>query len=92
MNGMKLMLTFGRSLLFAAWMRAQASQKPKPAAAAVKQEAAKKYSPTLGFNHIKDVSPIADEDAFMEELKVKKELPDNPLVNEKRAIHCSSIN
>ena len=69
--------------------RATAQSKPKPAPA--KQEAAKKDPPTIGFNHIKDVSPIADEDAFMEELRMKKELPDNPLVYEKRAMHEAAL-
>jgi hypothetical protein len=69
----------------------QSVQKPKQAPAAVKQQAAKQDPPTLGFNHIKDVSPIADEDAFMEELRMKKELPDNPLVYEKRALHETGL-
>jgi len=80
-------------LSFANCVRGQTSQKAEPAAASVpaKQQPAKKDPPTLGFNHIKDVSPIADEDAFMEELRTKKELPDNPLVYEKRAMHEAGL-
>ena len=69
--------------------QATGQSKPKPTPA--KQDAAKKDPPTLGFNHIKDVSPIADEDAFMEELRMKKELPDNPLIYEKRAMHEAAL-
>jgi hypothetical protein len=71
------------------WALAQTSQKPVPTAA--KDQAAKKEPPTLGFNHIKDVSPIVDEDAFMEELKMKKDLPDNPMVYDKRAMHEAAL-
>src|SRR6266446_70121 len=69
----------------------QATTQSKPKPAPVKQEAAKKDPPTLGFNRIKDVSPIADEDAYMEELRMKKQLPDNPLVNDKRALHEAAL-
>lgn len=69
----------------------QPEPKPTPAPAAAKQEIAKKVAPTLGFNHIKDVSPIADEDAFMEELRTKKDLPDNPFVYGKRVMHEAGL-
>ena len=47
----------------------------------------KKIIPTVGFNHIKDVSPILDMDAYAEEIELKKRLPDNPMVGDKRAFH-----
>ena len=65
----------------------QASQKT----AVAKQEATKKDSPTLGFNHIKDVSPIIDQDAYMEELKLEKQLPGNQFVHDKRAMHEAAL-
>src|SRR5438876_855832 len=65
--------------------QATAQSKPKPAPA--KQEAAKKDPPTLGFNHIKDIPPIIDSDALVEEGRLEKELPNNPLVHDKRATH-----
>jgi hypothetical protein len=85
---MKSMLTFA-VLLFAAWISAQTNEKPKPAAAPapVKQQTEKKDPPTLGFNHIKDVSPIMDSDAMQEEGKLEKELPGNQFVHDKRAMH-----
>ena len=46
-----------------------------------------KLVPTLGFSYIKDVSPIVDEDAYMEELKLEKKLPGNQSVHDKRALH-----
>jgi hypothetical protein len=49
--------------------------------------AAQKTVPTLGFNHIKDVSPILDEDAYFEESKLEKQLPGNQFVYDKRAVH-----
>jgi hypothetical protein len=51
----------------------------------------KKFAPTLGFNHIKDVPPILDSDAYAEELELKKRLPGNPLVEDKRAIHEAAM-
>src|SRR6267142_1185859 len=66
--------------------QAMAQSKPKPATPA-KQEAAKKDPPTLGFNHIKDVPPIMDSDALLEEGRLEKELPGNQLVHDKRAMH-----
>jgi hypothetical protein len=88
---MNKLLTFGAMFLFSMWAYGQVAQKSKTAPAAAKQEVGKKDPPTLGFNHIKDVSPIADEDAFMEELRMKKELPDNPLVYDKRAMHEAAL-
>src|SRR5713226_7636263 len=84
---MKTVLTLVVAFLFAAWVNAQTSQRPKPAPAAVKQQTAKKDPPTLGFNHIKDVSPILDSDALTEEQKLEKELPGNQFVHDKRAMH-----
>jgi hypothetical protein len=52
-----------------------------------KQQSAKKEPPTLGFNHIKGVSPITDDDAIHEEWKLEKELPGNHFVHDKRAMH-----
>jgi hypothetical protein len=81
------------SLLIAAWMQAQTSQKPKPAPApaAAKQEVAKKEPPTLGFIRIKDASSLTDEDAYMEELKLEKQLPGNEFVHDKRAMHEAAL-
>jgi hypothetical protein len=69
----------------------QATVKSKPTPAAAKQEAVKKDPPTLGFNHIKDVSPLTDEDAYMEELKLEKQLPGNEFVHDKRAMHEAAL-
>src|SRR6476660_5437720 len=88
---MKAVPTLVVTFLLAAWLQAQTSQKLKPTLAAARQDVARKDPPTLGFNHIKDVSPIADEDAFMEELRMEKELPDNPLVYAKRALHEAGL-
>lgn len=85
------MLTLGVVLMFTAWMHTQTSQKPKPAPTAVKHEAAKKDPPTLGFNHIKDVSPIIDSDALLEEGRLEKELPGNQFVHDKRAMHETAL-
>ena len=84
---MKTVLTLVVAFSFAVSVCAQTSQKPKPAPAAEKQQAAKKDSPTLGFTRIKDVSPITDQDAYMEELKLEKKLPGNEFVHDKRAMH-----
>jgi hypothetical protein len=61
--------------------------KSKPIPAPAKQEAVKKAPPTLGFNHIKDVPPIIDEDAMLDEHRLEKELPGNQFVHDKRAMH-----
>ena len=84
---MKTVPTLAVTFLLAAWLQAQTSQKPT----AAKQEATKKDPPTLGFTRIKDVSPVTDEDAYMEELKMKKQLPDNPMVYDKRAMHETAL-
>jgi hypothetical protein len=84
---MKTVLTLVVAFSLAVLVHAQTSQTPKPAAAAEKQQAAKKDPPTLGFNHIKDVPPIMDADAMTEEQKLEKELPGNERVHDKRAIH-----
>jgi hypothetical protein len=74
--------------LFSVWANDQTAQKSKtvPAAAAVKKD-----PPTLGFNHLKDVSPITDEDAHAEELKLEKELSGNQFVHDKRAMHEAAL-
>ena len=69
------------------WAYGQTAQKSKTAPAAAKQEAAKKAPPTLSFNRIKDVSPIIDEDAMLDEHRLEKELPGNQFVHDKRAMH-----
>jgi hypothetical protein len=70
----------------------QAPQTAKPASGSVKPQAVKKDDPpTLGFNRIKDVSPIVDEDAYMEELKLEKQLPGNQFVHVKRAMHEAAL-
>ena len=43
--------------------------------------------PTLGFAQIKDVAPVFDADAYDEELRLKKALPNNELVGDQRAFH-----
>jgi hypothetical protein len=50
-----------------------------------------KSPPSLGFNHIKDASPIIDMDALLEEEEMQKKLPDNPFVKDKRAMHQASL-
>src|SRR5262252_10792304 len=62
-------------------------EKVKPAPAPVRQQPAKKDPPTLGFTHIKDVSPIMDSDAMHEEWELKKKLPGNEFVHDKTAVH-----
>jgi hypothetical protein len=86
---MKTILPLAAVLSFATWMSAQISQESKPAVASdpAKQQPGRNGSPTLGFNHIKDVSPITDDDAIHEEWRLEKELPGNQLVHEKRAMH-----
>src|ERR1700692_4152075 len=84
---MKRVLTVVVALSLAVWLHAQT--KPTPGAA--NQEAAQKNPPTLGFTHIKDVSPLTDEDAYMEELKLEKQLPGNEFVHDKRAIHEGAL-
>jgi len=46
---------------------------------------------TLGFAHVKDVSPVTDQDAYQEELKLKKELPENSAIYAKRAMHEAAL-
>jgi len=65
----------------------QSTQKTKPIAPSTKEQALKTDQPTLGFNHIKDVSPITDDDAIHEEWRLQKELPGNKLVHDKTALH-----
>jgi len=84
---MKIVPMLVVTFLLAALLQAQSSQK----STAARQDVAKKDPPTLGFNRIKDVSPVTDEDAYMEELKMKKQLPDNPMVYDKRAMHEAAL-
>ena len=51
----------------------------------------KKAPPTLGFNRIKDVSPVMDSDALHEEWKLEKQLPGNQFVHDKRAMHEAAL-
>jgi hypothetical protein len=88
---MRTVLTLVVALSLTVWSHSQTSQKSESAPAAVKPQAAKKEPPTLGFNHIKDVSPITDEDARMEELKLEKQLPGNQSVHDKRAMHEGAL-
>ena len=50
-----------------------------------------RYVPTLAFTRIKDVSPIIDSDALVEEDELKKKLPGNQFVGDKRAMHEASL-
>jgi len=43
--------------------------------------------PTVGFNRLKDVSPVTDDDATHEEWKLEKQLPGNEFVHDRRAMH-----
>jgi len=45
----------------------------------------------LPFNRRKDVSPIIDSDALVEENELKKKLPDNQFVGDKRALHEAAL-
>jgi len=67
--------------VFVVWGYIQ-NQKPAPTSV---QDSVK--PPTVGFNHIKDVSPIIDSDAFSEEKALEKKLPGNEFVHDKRAMH-----
>jgi hypothetical protein len=42
-------------------------------------------------NKLNDVSPIIDSDALVEENELKKKLPDNQFVGDKRALHEGSL-
>jgi hypothetical protein len=85
------MLTPVVGLVFAGLLSAQTSEKTKPAVASAKQKTAKRDPPTLGFNHIKDVSPILDMDAYGEEIKMQKKLPNNEFVKTKRFLHETAL-
>jgi len=86
---MKTLNTLGALLLFSVWIHGQGNQKPRNTPE--KPQTAKKDPPTLGFDHIKDVSPIIDEDAFLEEMKLEKSLPGNQFIHDKRAMHEGSL-
>lgn len=63
--------------LIGACQAQQPNSKSKPSTSA----------PSLAFNKLKDVSPIVDSDALVEENELKKKLPDNQFVGDKRALH-----
>jgi hypothetical protein len=50
-----------------------------------------KAVPTLGFSHAGGTSPILDEDALEEEYELKKKLPDNEFVGDRRAFHQAAL-
>ncbi len=84
----KALATVSVGVLFVASVYPQQpTNKPKPSSASGQKQNVKKDSPTLGFNRIKDVSPIIDEDAMLEEHRLEKELPSNQFVHDKRAMH-----
>jgi len=84
----KAFATFSVGALFVASVYPQQpTDKPKPSSASGQKQSVQKDPPTLGFNHIKDVSPIIDEDAMLEEHRLEKELPGNQFVHDKRAMH-----
>lgn len=70
---------------------AQTPTKPKTATSAPTvpkgNPVSSKEAPSLGFNNTKDIPPIMDEDAYMEEVKLKEKLPGNRFVEDKRAFH-----
>jgi hypothetical protein len=86
---MRTMLTLVVAFSFASSVCPQTSQKPAPTTE--KQQAAKKDAPTLGFARHKDVSPITDQDAYTEEMKMEKQLPGNEFVHDKRAMHEAAL-
>ena len=88
----KAFAIFSVGVLFVASVYAQQpTNKPKPSSASGQKQSVQKDPPTLGFNHIKDVSPITDEDTYMEELKLEKQLPGNEFVHDKRAMHEAAL-
>ena len=84
---MKSRSTVGALLFLALWVPGLISQKSKSDSIETTPLTPKKGPPTLGFNHIKDVSPVTDDDAIHEEWKLEKELPGNEFVHDKRAMH-----
>jgi hypothetical protein len=70
--------------------RQQATQEHKPASAPG-QKVVQKTAPTLGFNRMKDVSPIIDSDASVEEHEMENKLPGNKFVYDKRAMHEAAL-
>src|SRR5262247_4118698 len=87
----KALLLITGLLIVVVTVRAQTLPKPKPQAAAPTPSnptaAASKGAPTLAFNNAKDIPPIIDTDAFVEEGKLKEKLPGNEFVETKRALH-----
>jgi hypothetical protein len=82
-----MMLTVGVALSFAAWLSVQTNQKSKPVPASHPKLEITKKAPTLGFNRVKDISPVTDDDARHEEWELEKKLPGNEFVHDKRAMH-----
>ncbi len=88
----KSLAAFGGLLLGAACVCGQQStQKAKPVPAQNQQVAKKSDPPTLGFNKIKDVSPVMDMDAINEENELQKKLPNNEFVKTKRLLHETGL-
>ena len=78
-------------LVFAARGLAQTPQGKTASKSSQITPNAKRKDPTLGFAHIKDVSPVLDQDALLEEQKLEKKLPGNEFVKDKRAMHEAAL-
>jgi hypothetical protein len=72
------------------WYRSRL-RRQEPRSTPAQQQPAQKNAPTLGFNRMKDVSPIIDEDAYFDEIKMEKRLPGNEFVKVKRALHEAGL-
>lgn len=89
---MKKILMLGAIVVFSMWARGQTTQKPKTTPpASEKLQTPRKDPPTLGFNKVKDVSPVLDTDALAEENELKKKLPNNEFVGTKRLLHETGL-
>ncbi len=51
----------------------------------------KKLAPSLGFNRVKDVPSIIDQDAFLEENETQRKLPGNEFVKDRRVMHEAAM-
>src|SRR4051812_13650703 len=49
--------------------------------------AASKERPSLAFNSAKNIPPIIDSDALLEEEELRKKLPGNEFIGTQRALH-----
>ena len=88
----KVFAIFSVGVLFVASVYPQQpTNKPKPSSASGQKQSAQKDPPTLGFNRVKDVSPIIDSDALVEEGRLEKELPGNQFVHDRRAMHEATL-